>query len=54
MPVAAKRRKDDRRNTSIRLDEASFLKALAVRDMREGASVQRIIEKLIQPIVMRK
>jgi predicted DNA binding CopG/RHH family protein len=43
----AKGKKGDKRNTSLRLD-AKTLKALKVRAAKEGSSVQRIVERLIE------
>lgn len=40
-------KKDDKKNTSLRLDK-STLKALKIRAIEEEVSVQKLIERLIK------
>ncbi|MDC7125253.1 MAG: ribbon-helix-helix protein, CopG family [Spirochaetales bacterium] len=41
------KKNDSKKNTSLRLDEKT-LKALKIRAIEEGSSVQKIVEKLIK------
>lgn len=47
------KKKDKRKNTSLRLDDAT-LKKLKIHAIKEDTSIQSITEKLIQDYIKRK
>jgi predicted DNA binding CopG/RHH family protein len=47
MPKADTKKKDKRKNTSLRL-ESETLKALKIYAIKKDTSVQKIVEKLVQ------
>ncbi|ADE54515.1 ribbon-helix-helix protein, CopG family [Coraliomargarita akajimensis] len=47
MPKKAEKKKDKRKNTSLRLDDET-LKALKIHAVKKDTSVQQIVEKLIR------
>lgn len=47
MPKRNEKKKDKRKNTSLRLDDAT-LKALKIHAIRKDTSVQQIVEKLVK------
>jgi len=52
MPKKVEKKKDKRKNTSLRLDDAT-LKALKIHAIKTDTSVQQIVEKLIRDYLKR-
>lgn len=53
MPKKAEKKKDKRKNTSLRLDDAT-LKALKIHAIKKDTSIQQIVEKLVKDYLKSK